>query len=228
MKFKRFVFLLLTCFLANSGYCDDLMDYRYNPFQFVYPEYNYKADVIKIKKKTDSFNSLTRVSFFGLSAYVPSGYVDIVDNKNPEQVIVKSGKNIFFIDHEKELRSGCIDKQVALRNRDFCSAFESTKDLFYKFFTLTADGIKKTETPPPVGLLWIIHQKGILFESTKEIHIYEGDNFTAFVQVRKDIKTKGIAKDITVFHENLAPDHFSIGTNIKDDEFLSIFLETLQ
>ena len=219
---------MITYFLSVSAFCDDMSDYRYNPFQFVYPEYNYKADSLKIKKKTASLDNQTKVNFFGLSAYVPSEYAVTVNDESPDKVVIKSGKNVIVMTKEKELRSGCIDEQVASRNKDFCSAFSSTKDLSYKLFTLTADDINKSDTPPSVGVLWIIHQKGFLFENTKDIHIYEGDKFTAFVQVRKDIKEHGIAKDIDLFHEKTLPDHISIGTTITDDKFLNNFLETLE
>ncbi|MBU1169356.1 MAG: hypothetical protein KKD44_07305 [Proteobacteria bacterium] len=228
MKLIPLFITFLISFHANAAFCDDMSDYRYNPFQFIYSEYNYKADKIKISKIQTAPEGLTKVNFFGLSAFVPAQYVKTIDENNPNRVIFKSDNNIFFIEREKELRSGCIDEQVASRNKDFCSAFNSTKDLFYKFFTLTADDLKKSKEPPSVGVLWIIHQKGFLFENTKDIHIYEGDKFTAFVQVRKDNNESSIEKDITLFHDKLSPDHLSMGTNIKDDKFLNNFLETLE
>jgi hypothetical protein len=230
MKSKLWMFLFVPFFLVNSACCDDLADYRYNPFQFVYPEYNYKADIQKIKKKTGSFNGFSKVNFFGLSAFVPSEYVKTVNNENPDTVTFKSGKSVFVMTKEKDLRSGCNDEQVSSENKDFCTAFSSTKDLFYKLFTLTAEDIRNPESNvSSTGILWIIHRKGMLFENTQTIHIYEGTDFTAFVDVQKEIKNRALAKNITLFHEKISPNYYlSVGTNNRDDKFLNTFLATLE
>lgn len=220
---------LAICLFVNSACCDDMSGYRRYPFQFVYPEYNYKAPVTQIKNTIRSYNGLTKVVFFGLSAYIPSKYASLLNNVSQDKVIIKSGENSIVMTREKERMSGCDDEGVASRNKDFCSSFSSTKDLSYKLFTLTADEIiAKSDPPPAVGLLWIIHQKGILFQNTEKIHIYEGNGFAAFVQVRKDAPKNGIAMEVDLFHDHIAPEHISIGTNIKDDVFLNTFLASLE
>ena len=227
MKTKAFITFSVLFLLVHTGYAD-FSNYRYNPFQFNYPEYNYKADVTIINGSIESFENLAQVKFFGLSAYVPKNFVKTVRNEVYNQVTVKSDDFIFFMTKEKELLSGCIEEKVKFNNKDFCSAFSSTKELFEKLFTLTADDLTK-QNQSSIGDMWIIHRKGFLFEKTKAIHIYKGKAFTAFVQVRKNNKTNEISKDITLFHNKLSPDHYvSMGTNISDDAFLIKFFETLK
>lgn len=201
-----------------------LNDYRLDPFQWIYPEYFYKADIINVEKEKVQLKGYTKVVFFGLSAYVPSEYAEeitrdhdnlIFESKSVEKIYMLKASDDSFI---------CSDERFNYK-KDFCSAFKTSQELLYKLFTLTPDTAKN------IGDKWIVHDKGIEFENVKKIEIYSNDRFMAYVKFIKDslVKEEGFSHEISLFHTNGPLNCF---VNIRfisaDDTILKNFLSTLE
>ncbi len=197
MKRSYFIFLLFF-FFAGCLQNNEFKDYRYNPFQFPYPEYYLKADRVDLTKKTplEPLKNPVNINFFGLTTAIESEWFDSVGGAKGTKKYTLKGKTRFILYTNKELRLGCDDEGSAALNRDFCSGFRSSKEFFEKLYTLTPADLEEL-TPSLMGDSWIIHRKGWLFERTKNIMIYENPDFIAF---RRDFNGGSRGKIMTEIH----------------------------
>lgn len=202
----------------------NLKAYRNDPFQWVFPEYFYKADVIPVEHEKRTPREFTRVEFFGLKACVPAKYTQEIAKKDND-LFFKSKTGDFIMMIKSSDRSSMCSKEALQNQKDYCSAFTTPQDYYHKLFTLSPD------TARSVGEKWLVHDKGILFEKAKKIEIYTGDHFTAYVTYVKDsfVEKLKFSHSITLFHKNGPLDaHVIITMMDKDDTILKTFLSTLE
>ena len=222
---KIFLFtlvFLISCLgvaLANSDKLskpeindDFIKKYRSDPFQWIFPEYYYKAEIIEIDKNNPK--GFKRVQFFGLSACVPEKYT-FKKTKRNNMLLLQSNKN----DDGKFLISKA--SNMPYGNDTY---YKTPQDMFHKLFTLTPDDVFGIEEK------YFIHSKGTFFENAKEIKIYSGDRFRAYLKVMKDsvVKKFKYSYELTIFHTNGPFDGHMIVCFPKEDEIvLNNFISTL-
>lgn len=201
-----------------------LSSYRFDPFQWIYPEYYYKADIFPVKKDETPIQEYSKIKFYGLSAYVPTRYTSEVKRDHDIMTFTsKSGDRILMI---KATNSSftCSDKK-SIERKDFCSAYKTPQQLFHKLYTLTPDS---AET---IGDKWIIHDKGKEFDNVKKIEIYSDDLFMAYVKFIKDslIEQTEYSHEISLFHANGPLESYvNIRFKSKDDAILNHFISTIE
>jgi len=203
---------------------DFLTEYRSYPFLWIYPEYYYKANIIPVRKEKISTKGLTKVEFFGLSAYVPSMYTDEITHKH-DIMYFKSKTGTRIIMTKSPDSSYLCSEKARINQKDYCSAYKTPQELFDKTFTLTPDTADNT------GDKWIVHGKGIVFNNVKKIEIYSDDKFMAYVKYIKDalVEETKFSSSITLFHIN-GPlnSHITITFPGKDDMILNHFISTIE
>lgn len=217
MRAINFGTALALLILSGCSCHGDYSAYRYNPFQFVYPEYHLEAEVAQIPSRRLSEATGSPLEFFGFTAILPSQWDALSKSRtiDADKVVFKAGGDVVMISRQKENRLGCENSEFMEGNKDFCSAFESTEDFYWKLYTLTPEAIAK-EKYPTSGQKWIIHRKGFFFEKIEKIRIYKGQGVTVY---RSDFKPDSRLKtELLIFHNNLHPDHLIISTTIKDEE----------
>lgn len=216
----------VTCSFATDDSLSDFSQYRSSPFQWVYPEYFYEADIVSLEKKRHPTESETRINFFGLSACIPKRYVKSDKNISKNTIYYHStvdDKEIFFIslNDEKALLGS---ESAQKKSKDFFSAFSSAEEFHNKVYTLTPDIIDETTS---TGDLWMIHAKGMLFEDTHRIRIVKGDMFTAYSRIFKNEYPR-LTEDLVIFHKRLPQKKYlSMGFRTHDNT-PDIILSTLQ
>jgi hypothetical protein len=201
-----------------------LSDYRFDPFQWVFPEYFYKADIVPVQKEKTPPKGYTKVNVFGLTANIPFRYTETItrkhdiltfkSNTNDKIIMIKATNESFY----------CFDEKLALK-KDYCSAYKTPQELFYKLFTLTPE---KAES---IGEKWIVHDKGREFDNVKKIKIYSDDMFMAYVKYIKDslILQTEYSHEITLFHANGPLNcYVNIRFNEKDDTVLNHFISSIE
>jgi hypothetical protein len=201
-----------------------LTDYRLNPFQWIYPEYFYKAEIIPVENEKLPPQGFSKVEFFGLAAYVPSEYTnEIIRKHNIMGFKSKTGNKIVIVKSSDDF--GLCSEEETIREKDYCSAFKTHQEYIHKLFTLTPD------TAETIGDKWMVHCKGMFFDDTKKIEIYSGDKFIAYVKFIKDsmVKERKFSHEITLFHAN-GPlnSYITISFIANDDTILKNFLSTIE
>ncbi|CAG1771952.1 hypothetical protein [Geobacter sp.] len=216
MRTKKISVVLALLILSGCTCNDNFSGYRYNPFQFNYSEYQLKAEVAQIPSPSLSEANGSPIEFYGLSTILPHQWKTLAESKTigEDRVVFKSGGNIVMIFREKEKLLGCGYSEFKEGNKDFCSAFESTDDFYWKLYTLTPEQISKEKS----GQKWIVHKKGHFFEDIERIKIYKGQGVTVY---RSDFKPDSRLKtELIIFHKNLQPDYLIISTTINDEEVI--------
>lgn len=206
--------VLLLLALSGCSCNKYFTGYRYNPFQFVYSEYQLKAEVSPIITTDLAEANGPSIEFYGLKTTLSAQWNKLAESKTvgEDRVIFKSGSNVIMIFREKEKLVGCGYSEFKEGNKDFCSAFESTEDFYWKLYTLTPELVSKENS----GQKWIVHKKGQLFEDIERIRIYKGQGVTVY---RSDFKPDSRLKtELFIFHKSLQPDHLIISTTIEDEE----------
>lgn len=217
------VVLLVTACSTNQRF----EGYRYNPFQYPYPEYYLKAETIPISnEKIKPENNMVELEFFSHSSYVPAELFNAEPKEVKEnKVIYKADNKVLIINRKKDNLLGCLDEKVKNMNKDFCSAFVTTREYYDKLYTLTPEDLKKINDSL-TGNKWIVHRKGFSFENVAKLHKYIGKDFVAF---ESSYKTGGkLTKDMILFLDKTQSDYFTFATNIRDDSLFRILLETLR
>ncbi|MBU1169359.1 MAG: hypothetical protein KKD44_07320 [Proteobacteria bacterium] len=203
----------------------DYSDYRSFPFQWVYPEHFYKADVLPVQHDSGPHKGFVTIHFFGLSAKVPSEYERTGKNADESTIIFKSNRSkgsIFCLslNNESAILGTDFDRK---RNQDYYSSFSSAEEFYTKTFTLTPDIIDENTF---TGDLWMIHSKAKFFEKTDSIKIYINDQFKVFVSKYKP-DNPYLDNEIVIFHKNL-PEHTYLTAGFKNIDFtVRQFIETL-
>lgn len=203
----------------------DIEKYRIYPFQWVLPEYYYKADIVPVKKEKLPPKGYSRIEFFGLSACIPELYTPEIPKMNHIRSFKsKAGDRILII---KSPDSSMLCSEETYRyQKDYCSSFKSVQELYDKQYTLTPDVLNKT-----AGDMWIIHGKGVAFENFKKIQIYSDDKFMAYVGFTKDalVKETKYSHTITLFHANGPLNcYVTISFLANDDTLLNHFISTIE
>jgi len=218
-----FISLLLAGCLGNQGF----EGYRYNPFQYPYPEYYLKAESIPISDmKIKPENTMAQISFFDLSSSVPAELLNVEPTAvSDNKIVYKADDKILIIHREKDTLLGCADEEERKMNNDFCSAFASTREFYDKLYTFTPDDLKRNDNKL-TGNKWIVHRKGFVFENVENINRYLGKDFIAY---ESNYKTGGkLTKDIVLILDKTYPYYFTFSTNICGDQFFKDMLESLQ
>lgn len=214
--------LMVTVSLTAGEMGNDFSDYRYNPFQWVYPEYFYRADIVKIDAKKTFKAKMTKIDIFGLTGLIPEKYVGELKKKD-NAVFYKSKFGIISFFFEDPNHVLCSD-QLKEKEKDICSAYSSAKEYYHKLFLLTPGMLDGTNTR---GDYWLIHAKGNVFKDTRKIYISEGENFTAYARILKGETT--LKEEIILFHDDLPIDHsIAVGITFSDDKFMTDFLSSLK
>jgi len=230
MKKKIFGILVIpflaTCSFATDNPLSDFSQYRSSPFQWVYPEYFFKAEIVSLETKRLPTESETQITFFGLSASIPKYYVKSAKKISQNTIFFHStinNKEIFFISLNDE-KSLLGSESARKKSKDFFSAFSSAEEFHHKVYTLTPNMIDETT---PTGDLWMIHAKGMLFENTQRIRIIKEKFFSAYSRIFKNEYPR-LTKDLVIFHTRLPPDKYiSMGFRTHDNT-PDLILSTLQ
>lgn len=231
-------YILLTLFticsvLLSFGYAETgasvsskkelLTNYRFDPFQWIYPEYFYKAETVPVEKKPQAKRG-ARIKFFGLSACFPEIYSkDISLEHDIMTMKSESGSHVLIMKASGDAMLCSEEKRI--RNRDFCSAYKTAEELFHKLFTLTP------ETAETTGDKWIVHDKGREFDNVKKILIFSDDSFLAYVKYIKNdlIESAGYSHEINLFHDSVPMNaYINIRLTEKNDIALEQVLSSLE
>ena len=230
-KLLLILFINLCCFgvaFSDEGKQSgppvfNLEEYRSYPFQWVFPEHYYKADIIRVEKEKNIPQGFTKIEFFGLSAYIPSEYTEDVRRRNDLMVFKSKNGKITMTKSSNDPYMCSEEAQVY--QKDYCSAFKTPQELFHKLYTLTPDMAKN------VGDRWIVYGKAATFKNLKNIKIYSGDKFMAYVMLFKDSQEeeKKFLHGITLFHASgPLSSHITITFRDNDDKILNHFISTIE
>src|SRR5574337_934216 len=142
---RTMIISIVLLVLSGCSCHENFSAYRYNPFQFVYPEYQLKAEVTEIPSSSFSTVSGTPIDFFGLNAMLPPQWAALTKGKTVKEneIVFKSGKDVVIVSREKANLLGCEYSEFRDGNKDFCSAFESIEDFYWKLYTLTPELLSK-------------------------------------------------------------------------------------
>jgi hypothetical protein len=215
--------LLVSGYSSNHGFDG----YRYNPFQYAYPEYYLKAEAIPINEtKINSENNMAKIDFFGLSSFVPMELFNAKHRDVSEiKIAYKTAGNVLIIHREKEILPGCTDEEERNLNKDFCSAFTSTREFYDKLYTFTPADLKRSDNQQ-TGNKWIVHRKGFMLENVSKTNKYIGKDFVAY---ESNYKTGGnMTKYMILFLDKTYPYYFTFATNISGDHFFKEILGSLK
>lgn len=236
MNFHLSILFTMFFFVESAFGTDSLggfENYRYNPFQFPFPEYFKTPDTITVAEKplTDS-GDFKRIEFFGLSASVRNNSFDTIIDESGRggsinYYIKKNKQKKFFLYNNKETLMGCSDTSLANLEKDYCSSFSSSQDFFLKLFTLTPNHLI-TEKYQARGYSWIVHQKGRWFKGIKKIRLYQGTKFYAFRRDFSDTSYNLKGTELNIFHLKIAPDWITLGVVTTDETFILQFLSSLR
>ena len=227
--FNSFVFLCL--FLISNSFAvqqsNGFQDYRFNPFQFPYPEYEYTAKQIIINKTSRSEKDLKIIDCFGVSIAFSKEFFDHVDQKSKSRLLIKSkNNNAIVVNFENENLMGCSDETERNNNKDFCSAFSSTEDFYNKLFSLTPEDLSNDQFLS-TGYKWIVHRKGQMFNRVSEIMVYKGNDYSVY---RTDIKDDemSIKSELFIFPESIKPNYLILSMNFKDDNVIKTIVSSIK
>ena len=221
---RSFVFTLLLLGISATVFATEnpFSNYRYDPFQFSYKEYHYKADVVLINESSKP--SVKYFDMFGINAGLPEKYMGKIEKKGA-QVQITSDHGTMLFRLEEDHLMGCAIEKVRSSNLDFCSAFDSTQGYYQKLFTLTPENIGE---PRIKGNLWIIHEKGVAFEHVKKIIVFEGRNFKGYLRVFNNPDWK-IRQEMVLFHDRIPDKGYVVfATTIADEDFMADFLSSFK
>ena len=199
-----------------------LTNYRLYPFQWIFPEYYYKSEIIRVKKAVKPPQGYTKIDFFGLTAQIPTRYMAKIKRQGDAIQFKSKTKDWIMMIKSSDDSLLCYDDTQI---KDYCSAFKTPQELFHKLFTLTP------ETADSVGDKWIVHAKGIVFENVKKIEIYSSDKYIAYVKFIKDsfIKETKFSHKITLFHvSGPINSHVIISFLAKEETLMNNFLSTIE
>lgn len=221
--------IIITMVLLFSGCSTNqgFEGYRYNPFQYPYPEYYLKAETIPISsEKMKAENNMVQLEYFGLRSYVQAeSFNPKLKDVRENTIIFKDHDKVLVIDRVKDSLIGCDDEQVKNSNKDFCSAFDTSKEYYEKLFTVTPQDLRGANKQI-IGNKWIVHRKGFTFENVEKLHKYTGRCFVSFESIYKS--GSNMTKDMILFRDKTKQYYIIFATNHKDDLFFKKLLETLQ
>lgn len=142
LNMKNVLFYITLIFYSNTFAHDQAEDYRYNHFQFKLPEYNYKAATVQVNSVTETLDNHKLVEFYGYRFSVPETFILHKESKSSLIVRDKNKNGLFFLSTNPPDFLLCGDAE---NEKDFCSAFDSRRDLLVKYYTLTPKDLAKKE-----------------------------------------------------------------------------------
>jgi hypothetical protein len=212
---------------ASAKQANPFENYRFNPFQYPYPEYQYTAEQIPVDQLSSPEVSTKTINCFGVSISFPEYIAEQVIEKSKSLILIKSKNNKgLIVNFEKEKLMGCSDEAERIKNRDFCSAFSSTGDFYNKLFSLTPADLSK-EKYSSTGYKWIVHRKGHMFNNVSKIAVYKGINYKVYRTDIKD-KTMSLKTELVIFTESIKPDYLILSMNFTDDMVINTIVKSLK
>lgn len=212
---------------TNSGRIDvDKMinNYRFDPFQWIYSEYFYKAETMDVRKMKRIPPGYQRVKFFDLSAYIPDKYTKTMNETHGIMAFMAKDGSKFLIMKASGDSFDC-SEQKRISEMDYCSSYKTPEELFYKLFTLTPDHATTT------GEKWIVHAKGREFYDAEKIEIFKSNSFRAFVKKVKAswVEKSGYSHNMTIFHSKTPKEcYLDVRWTDSNDDAMNVFLSTLE
>lgn len=224
---KRFFFLFFIISIyacqSNSGF----INYRNDPFQFPYPEYYLKAKEINLQQTSASLNQVSIEIENERIAFDVDKSLSLQTKKKFDSYYLWSGEKLFgVLNYEKEVYMGCRDAEK-VNQKDFCSAFNSTKEYFSKLFELTPDDLTQDEYSG-IGNKWIVHNKGSWFKNVNQLFVYHLEDNVAF---RRDFKSDSDQKmktELIIFPKAIAPNYVGIGLTTQDSKIVETIISSFQ
>lgn len=220
-------FVLSNDILVAGEVAKNFDNYRFNPFQFPYPEYHYKAEIVPISSLNKGLVDSIRINCFGIDISLPKNFNTKLNQESNSCIVIRSrNNNGLIINRENDKLMGCADKNEKNNNKDFCSSFTSTKDFYYKLFTLTPNDLSNDKYMSK-GYAWLVHRKGWMFYQVSNIMIYKGANWVVY---RMDFKNldMSVKTELVIFPESLKPDYLTIGMNFTDNDIINTMISSLQ
>ncbi|MEE9413229.1 MAG: hypothetical protein V3V22_09290 [Methylococcales bacterium] len=199
-----FLYVLLWAFCFNAR-ATDQVDHRYNPFQFKLTEHYLKAKPILIDSIALLPNNYQTIEFNGYQFYVPESFILSKEDQSTLAILDENKKGLFLITLKPSDALMCNDTD---NRKDYCSAFDSRRELFVKSFTLTPKDLSQQQYSS-IGHSWIVFDKASMFEDVTDIKMYERDSFIFFRQYSKP-------------PHPMANKTFIFISSPKDDELLDI------
>jgi hypothetical protein len=224
-KLCFYIMTLSALFLSSCTINNDFQGYRYNPFQYPYPEYYLKAESITIPvAQVEHYPDMVKLEFFGFTSHVPRRLFNARQKSvNENEVIYEADGKVLIIYREIENLLGCVDEEIKNKNKDFCSSFTSTRQYYEKLFTLTPDTLR-TGSGIQTGDKWIVHRKGFTFENATKLIKYVKNGIEAYGTCYKP--GKAITKDMILFAGDKTY-HYTFATNISETRLFEILLNNI-
>ena len=221
---KTSVYLLLF-FCSNVFAHEQAEDYRSNPFQFRLPEYKYKATPIQIDSISKPSANYKTVMYDNYTFFLPKSFsFQKEDGMSTWLIRDKNKKGLFFISTNPSDFLLCGDSSI---EKDYCSVFNTRKELLFKTFTLTPEDLAKPEYMSK-GYSWIVFYKGIHFKYVSDIKIYERDGFSFF---REDIKPDAPMNSLKVNLRIVSPkddELIDVSFVVKDEKLIMDFIKSFK
>jgi len=224
---KRFMFLIIIMGVYACQSNVNFTGYKSNPFQFPDSDYYLEAKEVKVQQ---SFIDPDQVS-------IQNGNICIAFNMDKDlsvRVGMEYGNYYLWSDEkllgvlnfEKENYMGC-SENTKLYEKDFCGAFKSSKEFYFKLFTLTPDDLDQDQRVG-IGDKWIIHKKGSWFKNTNKLIIYHLKEGIVFRRGFDSKSSQKMKTELIIFHEDIDSDYIGIGLTTSDEKMIENMISTLQ
>ncbi|MCP4748819.1 MAG: hypothetical protein GY874_22215 [Desulfobacteraceae bacterium] len=166
------------------------------------------------------------INVFDVSFDIDKKYADTIKKQNQTFGVKKSDKLKFIIYSNEERMMGCNDVVQELE-KDFCTAFSSTKEYYEKLFLLTPQNLSDKKYIA-AGNRWIVHNKGSMFQDVNKILVYELNDFTVFRRDMKPSKEKNLAVELIMFSDKNPNKYLTMGFREKNEPLISQILKTIR
>lgn len=180
LNMKTFLLYTLFFYSLSASALGQTDDYRYNPFRFELSEHHLKADSIPINSISQLPNEYKAVDFNNYQFFIPNSAILKKADKSTLVVLDENKKGLFIITLKPSNIFTCFNDD---NRKDFCSVFDSRRELFVKTFTLTPNDLsQKKYASKSIGHSWLIYYKASKFENVTSIKMYNRDGFIFFRQ----------------------------------------------
>lgn len=140
---KKLLILLSLIALCSCQTNGAFKDYRNNPFQYPYPEYYLKANVINLKKTGARTEPLVIDASAHRISFNTSTDLTVTTKNKGSSFYLETNNHLFgVLTIEKENYMGC-DGETKEYEKNFCSAFKSSQEYYKKLFTLTPENLNE-------------------------------------------------------------------------------------
>lgn len=225
---KNIILYMTLIFCSNALAHNQAENYRYNPFQFMLPEYRFKAESESIGSIDGLPDGYKKVEIHGYRFFVPDVFILQTDKGIPGALAVldKNNKGLLMIDMIASDVFLCSDDRKEI-DKDYCSVFETRRDLLYKSYTLIPDDLSKPEYRSK-GYSWIIFDKGNLFEDVSDLKLYERNGFIFFRHNLKPNAPLSSTKTIIMISSPKDDELLGISFFVKDEKLIMDVIKSFQ